>query len=251
MEIYIIHVFSLSLASTSRSIRIAARHRRRFQVWHRAVLLDMAYWRVFLSWGQAGDTRRITISCVNFLFLVFLLAAHISSTRIQAPSSGVILAPKWLVIIWLVTRFLPSGFHPVSSRYRKINASARASRIARDGIMYKSISHWKQKHFLSMPIVNEREKEKNSCSVCGMALYNHEIGAAIIDADLVDFSSYSWGGIDLVLCRGCWSKINGNINEPYDKALKRRREIDPTFTPEKKKNNEWLVFSLLYISLFP
>lgn len=89
-----------------------------------------------------------------------------------------------------------------------------------------------------MPIFDEREKDENKCSICGMALYNHEIGAAILDADLIDFPAYSWGGIDLVVCRGCWEKINKNINEPYDKALSRRREIDPTFTPERKKNNE-------------
>jgi len=89
-----------------------------------------------------------------------------------------------------------------------------------------------------MPIIDNREKDENKCSICGMALYNHEIGAAILDANLVDFSSYSWGGVDLVVCRDCWRKINGNINAPYDKALSRRREIDPAFTPERKKNTE-------------
>jgi imidazole glycerol phosphate synthase subunit HisF len=89
-----------------------------------------------------------------------------------------------------------------------------------------------------MPIFDEREKDENKCSVCGMALYNHEIGAAILDAALIEFDSRSWGEVSLVVCSDCWSKINGNIHENYDVALKRRREIDPTFTPERKKNGD-------------
>lgn len=89
-----------------------------------------------------------------------------------------------------------------------------------------------------MPIIDNREKDENKCSVCGLALYSHEIGAAILDAALMDFDNRSWGEISLVVCSGCWGKINGNIHEGYDKALSRRREIDPAFTPEKKKNTE-------------
>jgi len=87
-----------------------------------------------------------------------------------------------------------------------------------------------------MSIFDEREKDENKCSVCGLALYNHEIGAACVDGDFVEFTSRSWGTLSLVFCEPCWTKINGNINEPYEKALKRRKEKAATFTPEKKKN---------------
>ena len=84
----------------------------------------------------------------------------------------------------------------------------------------------------------EKVKDENSCSVCGLALYIHEIGAAIIDGNLLEFDARNWGTIDLVICSDCYKKINKNINQTYGKALERRREIDPTFTPEKKNNQE-------------
>jgi len=84
----------------------------------------------------------------------------------------------------------------------------------------------------------EKVKDENSCAICGLALHTHEIGAAIVDGDLIEFSIRSWGSVDLVVCSDCWKKVSRNIDQTYDKALERRREIDPAFTPEKKMNQD-------------
>lgn len=73
------------------------------------------------------------------------------------------------------------------------------------------------------------------CCSCGMAIRKIETGARF-DGTGADFINRHFGEVTLVFCADCWNKIDGFIQAGYAAALSKRREVEPSFQPEKRRD---------------